>query len=454
MRKLLVLLCALACASAGAETISHGRFENVAIYRPQAPVKELVLLLSGSDGWDRNAEQLAQALTEQGAMVAGISTPAFFAELERDASSCVFPDGDLENLSHFLQAYYHLPGYAPPILAGYAASAGFVYAMLAQAPQGTFAGGLSVGFCPELPLKKPLCEAERLHFAAAKNVLAPAKDLQTPWTALENGQVQSCPVEAARPFVTADSAAEMVVLPDAAPQAQPRAWLPQWKTAFARLSAKRPTPTSAAPGELQGLPVVEVGAQGDGDTLALLVSGDGGWAGIDKGIAATLTKNGVPVVGLDSLRYFWTKRTPGTTAADIERILHYYLAQWRKQHALLIGYSQGADVLPFAVSRLPAQRRAQVRLAVLLAPSLTAQFEFHLTNWIGRRAGGYPVPAEIAAISNVPLLCVYGADETDSPCPQLKGSNVSVIKLPGAHHFDGNYDALAQLILAQMTSRR
>jgi type IV secretory pathway VirJ component len=452
MRKLLVLLCALACASAGAETISHGRFQNVALYHPQAPVKELVLLLSGTDGWDRNAEQLAQALTGQGAMVAGISAPAFFAELERDSSSCVFPDGDLENLSHFLQAYYHLPGYAPPILAGYAASAGFVYAMLAQAPEGTFAGGVSLGFCPELPLKKPLCEAERLHFARARNVLSPAQGLQAPWTALQNAQVQSCPVEAAKPFAAADSAAELVTLPDASPQTRPRAWLPQWQAAFQRISAKRPAPTTVAPGELQGLPVVEVGAQGEGDTLALLISGDGGWAGIDKGIAATLTKSGVPVVGLDSLRYFWTKRTPESTAADVEHILRYYLAQWRKQRALLIGYSQGADVLPFVVNRLPAERRTQVRLAALLGPSMRAQFEFHLTNWFGRPSGGYPVPAEIAAISNVPVLCVYGAEETDSPCPQLRGSNKRIVKLPGAHHFDGNYDALARLILTQMTA--
>jgi type IV secretory pathway VirJ component len=42
----------------------------------------------------------------------------------------------------------------------------------------------------------------------------------------------------------------------------------------------------------------------------VLISGDGGWASIDKGIAKALVARGVPVAGLDSLRYFWSERTP------------------------------------------------------------------------------------------------------------------------------------------------
>ena len=68
---------------------------------------------------------------------------------------------------------------------------------------------------------------------------------------------------------------------------------------------------------------------------------------------------GIPVVGLDSLRYFWKARTPASAAADIDRALRYYLAHWKKQRALLVGYSQGANVLPFIVNRLPQATRCQ-----------------------------------------------------------------------------------------------
>ena len=41
-------------------------------------------------------------------------------------------------------------------------------------------------------------------------------------------------------------------------------------------------------------------------------------------------------------------------------MIRYYLAHLDKKRVLLIGYSQGADVLPFAVNRLPAATRARV----------------------------------------------------------------------------------------------
>ncbi|HNF66635.1 MAG TPA: AcvB/VirJ family lysyl-phosphatidylglycerol hydrolase, partial [Plasticicumulans sp.] len=48
------------------------------------------------------------------------------------------------------------------------------------------------------------------------------------------------------------------------------------------------------------------------------------------------------------------------------------------------------------------------------------------------------------------LLCVYGSDEkADSACPPLAGRNaqVEILALPGAHHFDGDYTALAKRLL-------
>jgi len=48
----------------------------------------------------------------------------------------------------------------------------------------------------------------------------------------------------------------------------------------------------------------------------------------------------------------------------------------------------------------------------------------------------------------VPVLCIYGADENDSLCPKLDAKRFTVVKLKGGHHFDGDYAALAQRILA------
>jgi type IV secretory pathway VirJ component len=153
-------------------------------------------------------------------------------------------------------------------------------------------------------------------------------------------------------------------------------------------------------------------------------------------------------VGLDSLRYFWTARTPAGLAEDTDRLIRYYGAHFGKQRVLLIGYSQGADVLPFAVNRLPEATRAHVALAVVMGMSEHALFEFHLTSWVSDSDSGPATLPEINRITGMPVLCIYGADEDDSLCPKLDPKKFNIVKLKGGHHFDGDYAGLAQHILA------
>ena len=181
------------------------------------------------------------------------------------------------------------------------------------------------------------------------------------------------------------------------------------------------------------------------------MSGDGGWAGLDQDVAGALSAQGIPVVGLDSLRYYWTARTPSGLAADTDRMIRYYLAHFGKQRVLLIGYSQGADVLPFAVNRLAPDTHARVALAAVMGMSEHALFEFHLTSWVSDDNSGPATLPEINRIAGVPVLCIYGADENDSLCPKLDAKKFNVVKLKGGHHFDGDYAALAQRILLAAT---
>ena len=202
------------------------------------------------------------------------------------------------------------------------------------------------------------------------------------------------------------------------------------------------------------LPIIEIPAQPgtpSGDSFALIMSGDGGWAGLDKEVAQALTAQGIPVVGLDSLRYFWSARTPDGLAADTDRMIRYYLAHWARKRVLLIGYSQGADVLPFAVNRLPPATRARIALTALMSMSEHALFEFHVSSWISDDNSGPATLPEVNRISGTPVLCIYGEDDRDSLCPKLDPSKVRIVKLKGGHHFNGDYAALARAILASAT---
>lgn len=195
------------------------------------------------------------------------------------------------------------------------------------------------------------------------------------------------------------------------------------------------------------LPLVPVPSTGTSDTFAVLLSGDGGWAGIDKELAARLSAAGVPVVGWDSLRYFWSARTPDGLAHDLDRVLRSFAAQWKKSRALLIGYSQGADVLPFAVTRLLATSRGLVSHTVLVGPGEKASFEFRLSNWVKRDSGGLPLGPELQKLTAAHTLCIYGTSDRDAVCPRVPADQVTPVPLPGDHHFNGNYQALTDEIL-------
>lgn len=454
MRVLLAVCLFFACAAAVAapEKVSHGRFKDVTLYRPQGEVRGFVIFLSGDGGWNLGVVSMARTLVEQGMMVAGISTPQFIEAMEKDGADCVYADGDLENLSHFVQAYAKLSSYHTPLLVGYSSGATLAYAMLAQAPRETFGGALALGFCPDLQLKKPLCKGDGVKFekrADGKGVdFLPVQHLSDPFIALQGEIDQVCSPPATQAFIAQVPKAEVVMLPKVGHgYSVEKNWMPQYQTAFARLVAETTPAAVETPKDVSDLPVVEVKAEGDSDRFAILISGDGGWAGIDKDIAATLAKNGIPVVGLDSLRYFWIARTPEGLAADLHRLIQTYSARWSKSKVLLLGYSQGADVLPFALNRLPKESLQKIALAAPMALGVNAAFEFHLTNWVGG-SGDMPIAPELERLPDIPLICIYGADQgKETTCPQLDGKRFQTKSLPGGHHFNGDYRTLAATIL-------
>ena len=449
------LALALAASAAQAqEHVAHGRFADVALYRPAGEPKSVVLFLSGDGGWNRGVDGMAQSLVAEGALVAGVDVPKFLASFSGDGESCVNPDGDLENLSHYVQGYAQLPTYFTPLLVGYSSGATLAYAMLAQAPSGTFAGAISLGFCPDLELAVPPCRGDGLRFETRqphKSIdLTASSKLGGPWWALHGEQDAVCDIEAARPFVAAAPHATMVSLPKVGHgYSVERNWLPQLLDSFRAAVAQ--SPNALAPPSLPDLPLVEVPAEHDADLFAVIVSGDGGWAGLDKEVAAGLAARGISVVGVDSLRYFWKARTPDGFAADLDRLLRFYAAHWNKRRAIVIGYSQGADVLPFALNRLSPQASALVERSVLLAPAEKASFEFHLTNWIGGNSGDLPVKPEIERLDLRNVACIYGRDERDeSPCVALDTA-ARVRELAGGHHFNGAYAELVREITAGMS---
>ena len=201
---------------------------------------------------------------------------------------------------------------------------------------------------------------------------------------------------------------------------------------------------------LSDLPLVEVhrAVAPRTEQMAVLLTGDGGWAVTDKGLSAELAAHGMPVVGWNSLRYFLHRRNPDGTARDLERILRHYLPTWRREKVVLIGYSFGADVMPFLVHRLPEDLRARVSLVALLGPDEKAGFRFHLSEWLGKDSKDtLPVRPELERLRGMPILCSYGEQEARSLCREIDPGLAKIQVRPGTHIIGKGYGPIAAEIL-------
>ncbi|MCY1016956.1 AcvB/VirJ family lysyl-phosphatidylglycerol hydrolase [Pyxidicoccus sp. MSG2] len=402
---LLFATCAAVPVDASSETARFGRLGTVVVTRPRAPPASVALLLSdGPPGSGRGAE-LASVLAEHGALVLGVDARAYLRALERE-SGCAYPAGDLEALSQGFQQHAGLPEYLHPTLVGVGAGAGLADAALAQAPAGTFTGAVGMDVHPAKSLSVTFCAGPgREHGHTSGQQLVPARTL------------------------------------------------PQLLSAYDAASVPAPLPSTASDA-VKDLPLVEVAAKTQGsDTLAFIVTGDGGMAALDRALATSFSDAGIPVVALDSLRYFWKRRTPEETAADVARALRHYLPAWGRQRVLLVGYSRGADLVPAIAARLPPELRERLRLVALIAPGQEAEFEVHVTDLFGiGKHPSLPVLPDVEALGDTPLLCVYGAKEaSESLCPKLPPRpGWRVVARKGGHHFDGDFEALARLVLQSL----
>jgi type IV secretory pathway VirJ component len=433
------------------DTLRYGRFGPVVLYSNRVHPSQVVLFVSGDGGWNRGVVGMAEELAAMDALVVGIDIRRYLGALASAREPCTYPAADFEALSQWVQQTLGFPSYVTPALVGFSSGATLVYAILAQSPRNTFRGALSLGFCPELRATRPFCRGTGLVARAGERWLkfGPVDSVPAPWVVLEGDVDSACSAARAAAFVRRVRGASITIIPNVGHGFGVESrWLPQFRAAFARIGRGSANPVTRSAPAVRDLPLVELRSSRGSPALAVVVSGDGGWASLDRQIGEDFAARGVSVVGLNSLQYFWKARTPDRAAADLTRILRHYLQAWNASEVVLVGYSRGADVLPFMVTRLPDDLRQRIRVMALLGVSLMAGFEFHFTDLLGatHRADRPTVP-EIDRLHDLRVLCFYGTDETDSACRQLPRGVATVIALPGGHHFNGAYDEIARRIL-------
>ncbi len=464
MRRLIkgmALSAALTLAVAGCSSPSTGQIVaaqmnlsplgRVETYRPATGLRGVALFVAQRAEINNAYREAAKSAASMGFAVAVLPTEAIMDALPASAP-CINPNRALSGVVQSFEHGLRLRRYARPVLVGYRDGAALVYASFAQAPLGVYRGAISMDFKPEVAGGKSWCAGKGHLAATAAGTAASPRWRLLPITRL-SGWTALDPVEIDRDATVARFVSSIPGARSVGYAGSSRG-IGDAASALASLMAPMRAPTaldhvdkSSALGDLPISPVSDPQAPRT-DTMAVMYSGDGGWVGFDHEIASDIAAQGVPVVGVSTRDYFWTRKAPAQASRDLERIIQHYSTKWNRKRVVLIGYSFGADTLPFLVNRLPQSLKTAISRVSLLGLSKGADFEFHLSSWFNvERGDAMPTVPEIHRLAGLQVQCIRGADEDASACPAIS-EPVTQAVLPGGHHFDSNAGLIARTVLA------
>lgn len=436
------------------DTISVIPFGKVFVYssRPGTP-QNLIIMISGDGGWKYGVPEFAREFSRLNSVVVGVDILRYYYHLRQQEKECYMVSSDFVELATAIERRYNFKSYIPPVIMGYSSGASLVYGILAQSRPGTFRGGFSLGFCPELNLPKMLCQvnglSEKSLMTGSGYLLMPDGHLGNDWIVLHGREDKICSFKTASEFVSECSNSKLIELEGVGHGFSSwSAFMPQWKNAYIRLINKSDSAGRSDNVAYPDLPAVIFPAQVPlaTNTLAIFFSGDGGWYSFEQTISGRLADKGISVIGIDTKKYLWARKTPEQVSSDISRLFDYFEKKWNISRFILIGYSQGAEILPFIITGLSEGIRSKLTSAVMLSPDLFTDFEIHVSNMlgIGNRKNIYDVGDEMLKIHDIQQLIIFGEEESTSLPGKVKGSKIEVVRIPGNHHFKGNSSLIVQ----------
>ncbi len=216
--------------------INVAGFGVVTVYAPSVPAKGLALFASGDGGWTLGVLDMAHEAADLGYWVAGFSTPEFLKGLDAGEGSCGDADGLLAKLGADLVRELELPLDTRPIVIGYSSGATIVYAVLAADSGRRLGGGLSLGFCPDLLMRKPFCAGtggltqQKQDKPPFGYVFDKRESVKAPWRILQGEVDQVCNPAFAPNFAEGQTDSRAVMLPKVGHGfGVPKNWMPQYR---------------------------------------------------------------------------------------------------------------------------------------------------------------------------------------------------------------------------------
>ncbi len=195
----------------------------------------------------------------------------------------------------------------------------------------------------------------------------------------------------------------------------------------------------------RNIPVIESKSSGKSDFYIIFLTGNGGWKNLAKHVTSYLNSKNVSVLAINTKKYLLSEKKPAQIACDLEMLMDRYEIKWGEDRVVFIGYSMGAEILPFAVNRMEDKYVNKLEDLILIGPWQKATFKVKLADYFYEVNKGDDIYEELQKMKLNKSYVICDDNEYSICMKDLQGV-IDHQKMGGGHHFGGDYGSLAKLI--------
>ena len=193
------------------------------------------------------------------------------------------------------------------------------------------------------------------------------------------------------------------------------------------------------------LPLIESKTLNNNGYYVILLTGNGGWRKLVQSLTRYLNSKNVSVLALNTKQYLLSEKKPVQIACDLENLINRYDSKWGQEKVVFLGYSMGAEVLPFAVNSMNDKYREKIQDLILIGPWQKATFKIKLADYFYEVNKGADIYTELMKMNNINAYII--CDDNDiSICHKNLDGVVDHDMLAGGHHFGGDYISLSKMV--------